>query len=1149
VDARVQWPSGVSSDILLGGENVVQYKAGKLKPTTLKDEIRQPGVRDALNRDGNYVVCVGHDYNPTAAKKWRGALGKLFRNRRINPNKCRILFATDLARIANCYPSVIILPELHKDISLFLTVDRWSQQHSLKWTPDELRLETVKRIRSFLQGDGTGPVIRIQGPAGVGKTRVVLEAVREHGIAESTVYAPNSDDDHLQQLLSFLIANDRAHAVVVADECTADRQSALQSYVEACGRRVKLICIGTTDLLSPRLSASPSLIWMPVLPDDQIRLILDQIDQPVPSEIIETAVRVAKGFVKLAIFVVKQLIQQRDLNLHELSRIGDVGDFLRRIVRPEIREVLEAFSLLSRVGWKDEVAVEAQCIAEYLEIPMREMRQGVSSLRTQGVLMGQGRYFYVSPDLLAIFAAAHLWEQQGPGLIRIIEKLPGREPRFQLLRRLAAMGEHPDVKTAVEKMLEPDGLYKSIGDLDDEFRSEMLRILASALPAAVADVIDRIFAQAGHDELLGFRNGRRNVMWALESLLRWPNTSLAAAQSLRKLALAENESIGNNATAIFCQYFQIHLSGTPVPYSERLPLIDELISDKTQESQRLAVKALKSGLSHHESRMGGNVDDLSGRPYPPEWRPEKWDDLWEARRTAIARLTTLTKNPDTVGREAREALIGSVFTLIRDGIWADAIAVLKDLKPASDAERRAILDAAKRVEREVGERLSESERQKISEIQTSCFDESFSGRLRRWAGKRLHADYDLKGQTGFDAADTEVAKLAELGYKQGISEADVKWLGSIEAENAWQFGRKLGELDKSSDYLPRILESSTRDINPLFLTGYLNGQEVARGSTFRERVLDDLAKSEPILAFAVTWRGSPSQNGLHRILALVDSGALTPEMLGYLAFGGWTNAFSAQDVKQLLHRLLKGPTTKVFDPAMGIALGLLQREPDALKQIKSLIWQMIEVKPEHGWSWEWGLLADLLVEKDPKRVTSIVLSFFKDEQYLAFRDSPERKALFRAAELDPAESWSQVGAALSRMDGSSHRVLLALDESYGELIPTDVLVKWARQHLPRGPGVVAQLVAIKSQNLPERARTLLRTFRGDKYVRSVIAAQLGSGAWTGPFSGRLKYELGIAEGWAKDSDPAVRQFGRDLVKSLKRRLTEQTVKEEEGRYM
>ncbi len=284
VDARVQWPSGVSSDILLGGENVVQYKAGKLKPTTLKDEIRQPGVRDALNRDGNYVVCVGHDYNPTAAKKWRGALGKLFRNRRINPNKCRILFATDLARIANCYPSVIILPELHKDISLFLTVDRWSQQHSLKWTPDELRLETVKRIRSFLQGDGTGPVIRIQGPAGVGKTRVVLEAVREHGIAESTVYAPNSDDDHLQQLLSFLIANDRAHAVVVADECTADRQSALQSYVEACGRRVKLICIGTTDLLSPRLSASPSLIWMPVLPDDQIRLILDQIDQPVPSE-------------------------------------------------------------------------------------------------------------------------------------------------------------------------------------------------------------------------------------------------------------------------------------------------------------------------------------------------------------------------------------------------------------------------------------------------------------------------------------------------------------------------------------------------------------------------------------------------------------------------------------------------------------------------------------------------------------------------------------------------------------------------------------------------------------------------------------------------------------------------------------------------
>jgi hypothetical protein len=317
VDRRVQWPAVAPSEILLSGENVLQYKAEKLKPETLKVEIRQPGVVGVLKRGGSYIVCAGHDYNPTASKKWRGQLRTLAKNRKVNPDRCRILFGTDLARLVNQYPSVIILPELRKNIPLFLTVSRWAQQHNLKWTPDESRLETIRRIRSFLQDHKSGGVLRIEGPAGVGKTRLVLEAVREHGIAESTIYAPNSDDNHLQELLSSLVGNNRCHAIVVADKCSADRQGTLRQYVEACSGRVKLICIGTPDLLSPRLSASANLILLSVVSDDQIREILARIEQPVPAEIIDTAVRVARGFVKLAIFVVGQLMQLKQQTVRE----------------------------------------------------------------------------------------------------------------------------------------------------------------------------------------------------------------------------------------------------------------------------------------------------------------------------------------------------------------------------------------------------------------------------------------------------------------------------------------------------------------------------------------------------------------------------------------------------------------------------------------------------------------------------------------------------------------------------------------------------------------------------------------------------------------------------------------------------------------
>lgn len=86
-------------------------------------------------------------------------------------------------------------------------------------------------------------------------------------------------------------------------------------------------------------------------------------------------------------------------------------------------------------------------------------------------------------------------------------------------------------------------------------------------------------------------------------------------------------------------------------------------------------------------------------------------------------------------------------------------------------------------------------------------------------------------------------------------------------------------------------------------------------------------------------------------------------------------------------------------------------------------------------------------------------------------------------------------------------------------------------------------------NCPNGQGHCYNTFPGDRYVNSVIAGQLSSGSWTGPFSGRLKYELEIAEGWEKDPDPLVGQFAKGLVKGLKERLKRQVVMEEEGRYI
>src|SRR5260370_19318421 len=272
----------------------------------LKKELSKPGVRQTIRAKGNYILCVGHDYNSTDAGKWRQKFHQLLREKKIPIKKSRILFASEIAHLVSRYPSVVVMPELGKDIPVFFTVGRWSTQHNLDWKPDAARLETIERIRTYTRGSGSGEVLRIEGPAGVGKTRVALEGVKESGIAEATVYAPNSDDPHVIDLLSFLVGNPHARAVIVADECSIERQNVFKSYTEACTGRLKLICVGTPDLLAARLLASANLVLLEGLSDEQIRVILCQILQSIPQEVIDTAVRVAKGFVKLAIFVVHE---------------------------------------------------------------------------------------------------------------------------------------------------------------------------------------------------------------------------------------------------------------------------------------------------------------------------------------------------------------------------------------------------------------------------------------------------------------------------------------------------------------------------------------------------------------------------------------------------------------------------------------------------------------------------------------------------------------------------------------------------------------------------------------------------------------------------------------------------------------------------
>jgi hypothetical protein len=1148
IDGRIGWPDGAIHDVLRPGTIVVQYKSGPIRKGDIRREFLKAGVQDALkSKTGRYTLFASHPYGGRTKDKHRKQLRELCRRRRIDPDRCSIFYGDHIARWISRLPSVAIMPELGRGYPGFSTVREWQRDQNLSnpFKGNAQRDGVMAALQSFANSTTADNIFRVEGHAGVGKTRLVLEALRLHGLAESTLYCPNAPD--AQQFLMSLQANPEATAVVVLDECDYDQQVTLSSYARLASGRLRLICVGQADKAAETPPGLGNVFRLVPLTDEEMGSIATDFAPQAPREIADMAVRLSGGMPKLAVFIVDTLVKYKNLPLTDLINVHSVRSFLDRFVEPETYKSLKGLSLLSKVGWEGDLEIEARTIAvKALEQPFKDLRAAVVRLRYQGVVLPRGRYLYVSPDLLAISAAAALWEESGADLIDIIADLPGQGPCRQLLSRLAIMTDCPEVKAALQRLLSTKGLYKTIDDLDLPLPSEIFRYLSAALPEEGLEALNRLFRVVPDERLLDFREGRRETIWALESLLRWPQTSLGAARIIFRLALAENETVANSATGVLQQYFFAFLSGSPIPLGERLHLVDELLTENDPAKRRLAVKAAGAALSFFESRMGQDVDVISQRKFPEEWKPKTFEELHNARRIAIKKLALISDGSDEAAVEATEALHQSVFALMRHGQVHDAVSILRDHPPRNDKERLQAIDSAQRILKELPASLDQDERTMLEKIAAESFGASYVDRLRRWVGRRANTDYDLDGGTGFTQADRNVEQLAEEGFASGISGEEIGWLASPGAENVWIFGRRLGELDRGGSYIERILRATPSNLNCVFLSAYLSGLAMTAGNEVVDKILNDLEDTDRTLAFAATWRVGPSDEGGQRIIRLMRSASLDPDLYAALEYGNWVAAIPEQSGLEIIELMLDQNNPRVIQSVVAILGRMVGNRPDEVEKLQGIVWRALEAAPTNQGTmgdWYWGQLAKKMALRIPLRTAASVLTRMEKDDALHIGSDPIVEVLLAATREDPAAVWELVGKALLRHDRFAYRLLLALEKSYGELIPIETLIHWAREHVPRGPGIAARLLVV-SAPLSAHARELVSALPDNEEILNVFATSLQTGFFMGSISQHMEKTLGTVRGWETDENPRIREWARNLASYLAKQIKEQKLTEE-----
>ena len=203
------------------------------------------------------------------------------------------------------------------------------------------------------------------------------------------------------------------------------------------------------------------------------------------------------------------------------------------------------------------------------------------------------------------------------------------------MRNLQFLDEARDI---IRDLCGPKDPFGQAEILNTNKGSRIFRSMVEVNPQATVDALDRIFGNFSKEQLLLVGPGRRNLIWALESLCFWRETFPKAACLMMKFAVAENESWGNNASGQFYQLFHFRLAGTQATPEERLKILDDTFGSVDKDVQKVVVNALEHAIQTQFFSRERGVESQGSRAPQEEWIPKTWKEVFDYWDGSLFRL-------------------------------------------------------------------------------------------------------------------------------------------------------------------------------------------------------------------------------------------------------------------------------------------------------------------------------------------------------------------------------------------------------------------------------------------------------------------------------------------------------------------------------
>lgn len=1121
VDASLD--SAVETSYLPLGMSAWQFKAGDLYPAKCAEELR--GARHALEilrAGGKYRLVVGADIN---AKKVAGRRRTLEDEAAaqgivVERDTIKVFNASDLAAWAAGYLSLAVWPLLGGITHAVVNFAAWADSSRLSetWVANNAAGAVATAVDKLVTGAGALD-LHIEGVSGLGKTRSVLEALRGKPYEPLVAYVRAADD--LPGGLVYQMQRQHRHAVLVIDECDAQRHEVLASEIHR-GSTVRLITIGTPSDYRTR-----EVQKIDPVDDEAVREILRLNKPALPPETARVVADTAAGNVGLALLLADDLARRPVPAVSGLITQEIIARYVARSL-PAGRGLLacEALALFSSVGFDSDAADEIRAVGDGLGFDVLDLKAAAADLDRPGLLGRLGRFRAVTPHPLAVYLAARAWEQFDDQIVADLLPSLDHSMTVRLLQRATDIGEFAPVRRAVTQLLGPGGLFGNAGTAQDG-RSGILTHLAMLAPQVIAGRLPATLAALTDQERSALASKRPEITWALEKLAWHRATFRQAADGLLSLAVLTEGLHQQAYDRTWTDLFGAILPTTSAAPDARIQYLADTARSSDRRARRLAVTAAARACSMSES-VTVSAEVQGGFLVGARGMPATSGDVWEYCGAAMDILAGLANDNDPqVSDEAVSALVAEIHPCLENELLRERLAgAIVRLPAAGLTKARTELEHLRALfERTSGHRDTADRKAGLEALEARLPAASAEGTFDALANANR---WDFRQQGALQQ------RLNDAAFAMSARDRIAHILKVIRTRPAaaFELGKTISAVaDGDEDALDQLVaQAAAGNTEPL--AGYLR-DHVDKGapSAFDDlldssqcAVLDDTARLD------ISVRGPQTARGWQRVERLVQG---MPPLKGTAGLFGWVTDLSLQRLRELLSDWISRIGDQADYNAIVYFTGLALYElPPWQADIDPVVVELVGCRtryPDVGNQQSaWTQLARRQLHQQPAELQETLFLLVDSGGYRPFRGSQE-ELLRETVERAGPDGWRKT---MDRLAGSP-RVPTAFRKWLAGAVDLAVAEDWVGTDLQRAR-LLAQVAVPGGDTADPVARFLLTNFGADGEVAAALGSAYVTGTFRGDYSANCQAQISQLTGWI--DDPAEKQqvkiWAQNMITSL-----------------